>query len=129
MLQSQPLPDSPVLKPDSLSSNLPKPTLSTSLPEPEAKLQNLEQKIQTTPILKPKPLENPQISTNEPILVPESETVPLVPMLEFRETKEPEISSEIEFNQKRANQQKNPSGRTGIQPAHSNHGSTQIGNV
>ena len=48
MLQSQPLPDSPVLKPDSLSSNLPKPTLSTSLPEPEAKLPNLEQKIQTT---------------------------------------------------------------------------------
>ena len=74
--------------------------LSTSLPEPEAKLPNLEQKIQTTPILKPKPLENPQISTSEPILVPESETEPLVPMLEFKETKEPEVSSEIEFNQK-----------------------------
>ena len=100
MLQSQPLPDSPVLKPDSLSSNLPKPMLSTSLPEPEAKLPNLEQKIQTTPILKPKPLENPQINTSEPILVPESETEPIVPMLEFKETKEPEVSSEIEFNQK-----------------------------
>ena len=100
MLQSQPLPDSPVLKPDSLSSNLPKPTLSTSLPEPEAKLPNLEQKIQTTPILKPKPLENPQISSSEPILVPESDMEPIVPMLEFKETKEPEVSSEIEFNQK-----------------------------
>lgn len=100
MLQSQPLPDSPVLKPDSLSSNLPKPTLSTSLPEPEAKLPNLEQKIQTTPILKPKPLENPQISTSEPILVPESDMEPIVPMLEFKEAKEPEVSSEIEFNQK-----------------------------
>ena len=100
MLQSQPLPDSPVLKPDSLSSNLPKPMLSTSLPEPEAKLPNLEQKIQTTPILKPKPLENPQISTSEPILVPESEMEPIVPMLEFKETKEPEVSSEIKFNQK-----------------------------
>ena len=100
MLQSQPLPDSPVLKPDSLSSNLPKPMLSTSLPEPEAKLPNLEQKIQTTPILKPKPLENPQINTSEPILVPESEMEPIVPMLEFKETKEPEVSSEIEFNQK-----------------------------
>ena len=100
MLQPQPLPDSPVLKPDSLSSNLPKPMLSTSLPEPEAKLPNLEQKIQTTPILKPKPLENPQISTSEPILVPESEMEPIVPMLEFKETKEPEVSSEIEFNQK-----------------------------
>ena len=100
MLQSQPLPDSPVLKPDSLSSNLPKPMLSTSLPEPEAKLPNLEQKIQTTPILKPKPLENPQINTSEPILVPESEMEPIVPMLEFKETKEPEVSSEIKFNQK-----------------------------
>ena len=100
MLQPQPLPDSPVLKPDSLSSNLPKPMLSTSLPEPEAKLPNLEQKIQTTPILKPKPLENPQINTSEPILVPESEMEPIVPMLEFKETKEPEVSSEIEFNQK-----------------------------
>ena len=100
MLQSQPLPDSPVLKPDSLSSNLPKPMLSTSLPEPEAKLPNLEQKIQTTPILKTKPLENPQINTSEPILVPESEMEPIVPMLEFKETKEPEVSSEIEFNQK-----------------------------
>ena len=100
ILQPQPIPDSPVLKPDSLSSNLPKPMLSTSLPEPEAKLPNLEQKIQTTPILKPKPLENPQINTSEPILVPESEMEPIVPMLEFKETKEPEVSSEIEFNQK-----------------------------
>ena len=100
MLQSQPLPDSPVLKPDSLSSNFPKPMLSTSLPEPEAKLPNLEQKIQTTPILKPKPLENPQISTSEPILVPESETEPIVPMLELKETKDPEVSPEIEFDQK-----------------------------
>ena len=100
MLQPQPLLDSPVLKPDSLSSNLPKPMLSTSLPEPEAKLPNLEQKIQTTPILKPKPLENPQINTSEPILVPESEMEPIVPMLEFKETKEPEVSSEIKFNQK-----------------------------
>jgi len=100
MLQSRPLPDSPVLKPDSLSSNLPKPLLSTSLPEPEAKLPNLEQKIQTAPILKPKPLENPQINTSEPILVPESEMEPIVPMLEFKETKEPEVSSEIKFNQK-----------------------------
>ena len=74
--------------------------LSTSLPEPEAKLPNLEQKIQRTPILKPKPLENPQINTSEPILVPESEMEPIVPMLEFKETKEPEVSSEIVFNQK-----------------------------
>ena len=100
MVEPQPLPESPVLKPDSLSSNLPKPMLSTSLPEPEAKLPNLEQKIQTTPILKPKPLENPQINTSEPILVPESEMEPIVPMLEFKETKEPEVSPEIEFNQK-----------------------------
>jgi len=35
---------------------------------------------------------------NEPIIVPKSETEPIVPMLEFKETKEPEVSSE--FNQK-----------------------------
>jgi len=39
-----PLPEVPLLEPDSLSPNLPKPMISISLPEPEAKLPNLEQK-------------------------------------------------------------------------------------
>ena len=94
------LPEAPLLEPDSLPTSLTQPILKTPLPEPEAKIPMLEQKIQATPILKPEPLENPQIRTSEPMLVPEAESKPFVPMLELKEVSEPEVPSEIEFNRK-----------------------------
>ncbi|MEE3123009.1 MAG: energy transducer TonB, partial [SAR324 cluster bacterium] len=94
------IPKAPLLEPDSLPTSLTQPILKTLLPEPEAKIPMLEQKIHTTPILKPEPLENPQIRASEPMLVPEAELKPFVPMLELNELTEPEVPSEIEFDRK-----------------------------
>ncbi len=118
------LPEAPLLEPDSLPTSLTQPILKTPLPEPEAKIPMLEQKIQATPILKPEPLENPQIRTSEPMLVPEAESKPFVPMLELTEVSEPEVPSEIEFNRKlqlskkirQAEQEYNQHIRTMVQP-------------